>query len=455
VEAAADLVRTLAEHTVSTMRDELAHVALHDPLTGLPNRTLLMESLQQVLSSRPHGEAVYAGLLFLDLDNFKLINDSYGHRAGDLLLQEVARRVDAVLRNGDVVSRLGGDEFVVLLRDVSSPEALGRAAQRIQDRFRAPFELDGVERAVVTASVGIAWADVREDHSPSDVLRDADTAMYEAKRNGRGRSVRFHTALNESRRRRVELERHLQGAPARRELSLEYQPLFTPDGRVASFEALVRWHSGTLGRVGPAEFIPVAEEVGLIEEIGAWVTGQAFDRLAVLRRDGAQEVVMAVNLSARELADAGLPQRLADLLASREIPPAQAMVEVTERLFVASGGPGEDTLKRLRALGIQVAIDDFGTGFSSLAYLGRLPADILKIDRAFIAELGGEADREIVGAVIDLARRLGIRTVAEGVETEEQRTILRELRCDLLQGFLLSRPLPSDALGRVLDGSSG
>jgi EAL domain-containing protein (putative c-di-GMP-specific phosphodiesterase class I) len=164
---------------------------------------------------------------------------------------------------------------------------------------------------------------------------------------------------------------------------------------------------------------------------------------------------MAVNLSARELADAGLPQRLADLLASREIPPAQAMVEVTERLFVASGGPGEDTLKRLRALGIQVAIDDFGTGFSSLAYLGRLPADILKIDRAFIAELGGEADREIVGAVIDLARRLGIRTVAEGVETEEQRTILRELRCDLLQGFLLSRPLPSDALGRVLDGSSG
>jgi diguanylate cyclase (GGDEF)-like protein len=455
VEAAADLVRTLAEHTVSTMRDELAHVALHDPLTGLPNRTLLMESLQQVLSSRPHGEAVYAGLLFLDLDNFKLINDSYGHRAGDLLLQEVARRVDAVLRNGDVVSRLGGDEFVVLLRDVSSPEALGRAAQRIQDRFRAPFELDGVERAVVTASVGIAWADVREDHSPSDVLRDADTAMYEAKRNGRGRSVRFHTALNESRRRRVELERHLQGALARRELSLEYQPLFTPDGRVASFEALVRWHSGTLGRVGPAEFIPVAEEVGLIEEIGAWVTGQAFDRLAVLRRDGAQEVVMAVNLSARELADAGLPQRLADLLASREIPPAQAMVEVTERLFVASGGPGEDTLKRLRALGIQVAIDDFGTGFSSLAYLGRLPADILKIDRAFIAELGGEADREIVGAVIDLARRLGIRTVAEGVETEEQRTILRELRCDLLQGFLLSRPLPSDALGRVLDGSSG
>jgi diguanylate cyclase (GGDEF)-like protein len=454
VEAAADLVRTLAEHMVSTMRDELAHVALHDPLTGLPNRTLMMESLQQVLSSRPHGDSVYAGLLFLDLDNFKLINDSYGHRAGDLLLQEVARRVDAVLRKGDVVSRLGGDEFVVVLRDVSSPDALERAAQRIQDRFGAPFELDGAECAV-TVSVGIAWADVREDHSPSDVLRDADTAMYEAKRRGRGQSVRFQAALNETRRRRVELERHLQGALDRRELGLEYQPLFARDGRVASFEALVRWHSATLGRVSPAEFIPVAEEIGVIEEIGAWVVQEAFDRLAALRRDGAREVAMAVNLSARELADDGLPERLAELLATREIPPALATVEVTERLFVVSGGPGEDTLRRLRALGVQVAIDDFGTGFSSLAYLGRLPADILKIDRAFISELGGEADREIVGAVIDLARRLGIRTVAEGVETERQRAILDELQCDFLQGFLLSRPVPSDGLGRVLDPPNG
>jgi EAL domain-containing protein (putative c-di-GMP-specific phosphodiesterase class I) len=267
--------------------------------------------------------------------------------------------------------------------------------------------------------------------------------------------VRFHTSLNESRRRRVELERHLQGALQRRELSLEYQPLFTRDGRVASFEALARWHSGTLGRVWPAEFIPVAEEVGLIEEIGAWVIEHAFDRLAALRRDGAREVTMAVNLSARELADVGLPARLAEVLATREIPPDHAMVEVTERLFVASGGPGEDTLQRLRALGIQVAIDDFGTGFSSLAYLGRLPADILKIDRAFIAELGGEADREIVGAVIDLARRLGIRTVAEGVETEEQRAILHELQCDFMQGFLLGRPLPSDVLGRVLGRPNG
>ncbi len=455
VEAAADLVRGLAEHMVSAMRDELAHIALHDPLTGLPNRTLLMESLHQVLCSRPHGDSVYAGLLFLDLDNFKLINDSYGHRAGDLLLQEVARRVDKVLRKGDVVSRLGGDEFVVVLRDVASPEALERAAQRIQDQFQMPFELDGID-CVVSSSVGISWADVREDHNPSDVLRDADTAMYEAKRRGRGRSVRFQAALNESRRRRVEIERHLQGALERRELLLEYQPLFSRVGRVVSFEALVRWHSGTLGRVSPVEFIPVAEEVGLIEEIGAWVLHAAFERLATLRRDGTCDVAMAVNLSARELADAALPERLAELLRSREIPPALVTVEVTERLFVDSGGSGEVTLEQLRALGVQVAIDDFGTGFSSLAYLRRLPADILKIDRAFIAELSGEvADREIVGAVIDLARRLGIRTVAEGVETEAQRTILDELRCDYLQGFLLGRPLPSHALGRVLDDQPG
>jgi diguanylate cyclase (GGDEF)-like protein len=455
VEAAADLVRALAEQMVSAMRDELAHVALHDPLTGLPNRTLMMESLLQVLRSRPHGESVYAGLLFLDLDNFKLINDSYGHRAGDLVLQEVARRVEAALRRGDVVSRLGGDEFVVVLRDVVSPEALEHAAQRIQDRFRGPFELDGVD-CLVTASVGIAWADVRDDHSPSDVLRDADTAMYEAKRRGRGRSVPFHAELNESRRRRVELERHLQGALERRELLLEYQPVFSRDGRVVSFEALVRWQSETLGRVSPGEFIPVAEEVGLIEEIGAWVLGEAFARLAALRRAGAREVAMAVNLSARELADVALPERVAELLASLDIPPGLATVEVTERLFVDLGGPGGETLERLRALGVQVAIDDFGTGFSSLAYLRRLPADILKIDRAFISGLGGQAaDREIVGAVIDLAGRLGIRTVAEGVETDEQRAILDELRCDYLQGFLLSRPLPSDGLGRMLEGSNG
>ncbi len=449
IEAAGDLGRTIAEHKVAAMREQLAHVALHDPLTGLPNRTLLMETLQRLLRSRPHQEGSYAGLLFIDLDNFKLVNDSFGHRAGDMLLQQVATRVAEVLRRGDIVGRLGGDEFVVVLPDVKRPSALEAAAQRIQSRFEPVFELDGVECAV-TASIGIAWADLREERTPSDVLRDADTAMYEAKRRGRGRSVRFHGALNDSRRRRVELERHLQGALERSELLLEYQPLFDAERNVTGFEALVRWNSESLGRVEPGEFIPVAEEIGLIEEIGAWVLVAAFDQLAELRRQGSG-ISMAVNLSARQLGDIGLPARLDELLSQRRIPPDRATVEITEGLLVAAGGPGEQTLARIRELGVQVAIDDFGTGFSSLAYLRRLPADVLKIDRAFIAELGREqADREIVGAVIDLARRLGIRTVAEGVETEDQLRILAELRCELVQGFLLARPTAAEQLAALL-----
>ncbi len=450
IEAATELVSSLAEHMVSAMRDQLAHVALHDPLTGLPNRTLLTESLQQLLRSRPHGDAVLAGLLFLDLDNFKLVNDSFGHRAGDLLLVQVAERVSEVLRKGDIVGRLAGDEFVVVLADVRLPEALELAAARIQTCFAAPFELDGVECGV-TASIGIAWADVRQAHTPSDVLRDADTAMYEAKRRGRGQSVRFHAALNESRRRRVELERHLQGALERDELLLEYQPLFSLDGAVVSLEALVRWQSVPIGRVGPGEFIPIAEENGMIEAIGTWVLGTAFDRLAALRATGLTEVAMAVNLSAHQLGESSLPGRLEELFRDRGIPPGRVTVEITESMLVAAGGPGEETLARIRGLGIQVAIDDFGTGFSSLAYLRRLPADVLKIDRAFIAELAlGVADREIVGAVIDLARRLGMRTVAEGVETDRQLAILRELRCDAVQGFLLARPMGEAAVSRLL-----
>ncbi len=450
VEAAAELGRALAEHMVASMRDQLAHVALHDSLTGLPNRALLMESLHQILRRRPRIGAEYAGLLFLDLDNFKLINDSLGHRAGDVVLQQAARRIAHTLRQGDIVGRLGGDEFVVVLQGVNQPNEPGAAAERIQQSFHSPFEVDGSE-VVVTISIGIAWAELEHSRSPTDVLREADTAMYEAKRRGRGRSVEFRAELDASRRRRGELEHHLQGALDRGELLLEYQPLFTAGGRVAGLEALLRWHGPQLGRVGPAEFIPIAEELGLTEEIGRWVVDAAFARLAELRHGGATGLSMAVNLSARQLEDVSLPDRVDDLLGRLGIPPGRAGVEITEGVLLSAGAPAVQTLERLRAVGLQVAIDDFGTGFSSLAYLRRLPADVLKIDPTFIAELGHErADADIVGAVIDLARRLEIRTVAEGVETEEQLRILRELACDLLQGYLLARPLPSEGLGEAL-----
>jgi diguanylate cyclase (GGDEF)-like protein len=450
VEAAAELGRALAEHMIASMRDQLAHVALHDPLTGLPNRALLMESLHQILRRRPQTGAEYAGLLFLDLDNFKLINDSHGHRAGDAVLQQAARRIEQTLRQGDIVGRLGGDEFIVVLQGVSRPSELGTAADRIQHGFEAPFRLDGSE-AAVTVSVGIAWAELKQNRAPTDVLREADTAMYEAKRRGRGCSVEFHSELDATRRRRGELEHHLQGALDRSELLLEYQPLFTAGGRVAGLEALLRWHGPQLGRVGPAEFIPIAEELGLTEDIGRWVVDAAFTRLAELHRAGATDLSMAVNLSARQLADVSLPDHLDVLLGRLGIPAGRAGVEITEGVLASAGAPALQTLEHLRALGLQVAIDDFGTGFSSLAYLRRLPADVLKIDPAFIAELGHErADADIVGAVIDLARRLDIRTVAEGVETEDQLRILRELACDLLQGYLLARPLPSEALRELL-----
>jgi diguanylate cyclase (GGDEF)-like protein len=455
MEAAAELGRSLGEYMVASMRDQLAHVALHDPLTGLPNRALLMESLHQILRRRARTAAEYAGLLFLDIDNFKLINDSLGHRAGDTALQQAARRIEQTLRHGDIVGRLGGDEFVVVLQGVNEPRELATAAARIQQSFEAPFRFDGSEHRV-TVSIGIAWAALDHGRAPTDVLREADTAMYEAKRRGRGRSVEFRAEFDATRRRRAELERHLQGALDRGELLLEYQPLFTARGRVAGLEALLRWHGPRLGLVGPSEFIPIAEELGLIEEIGRWVVDAAFTRLAELRERGATELTMAVNFSARQLADVSLPGRLAELLERLGIPPALAGVEITEGVLVSAGGPAVETLERLRAHGLQVAIDDFGTGFSSLAYLRRLPADVLKIDRGFIAELGHErADADIVGAVIDLARRLDIRTVAEGVETEEQLRILRELACDLVQGYLLARPLPSDGLAHLLGQPAG
>ena len=450
VQAAAALVGALAEQMVAAMREQLAHAARHDTLTGLPNRALLLERLHHILSRPGRDGAPYVGLLFLDVDNFKHVNDAFGHPAGDLLLREAGRRIGEALRHGDMVGRLGGDEFVVVLQAVEEPAELRRAATRIQQRFATPFELDGSETGV-TVSIGIAWAELGHGRSPGDLLRDADTAMYEAKRSGRGRSVEFRAELDAGRRRRTELERHLHGALDRGELLLEYQPVFAPDGTVISLEALVRWDGPQLGRIGPAEFIPIAEEMGLIEQIGAWVLQAAYTQLALLRAAGALDVAMAVNLSARQLADLGLPGELDALLGRLAIPRERAIVEVTESLLVASGGPGVGTLERLRGLGLKVAIDDFGTGFSSLAYLRRLPADVLKIDRAFIAELGHHrADADIVGAVIDLARRLGFRTVAEGVETEPQLRVLRALDCDLVQGFLLARPMPGDAVQGLL-----
>ncbi|MBV9816833.1 MAG: EAL domain-containing protein [Solirubrobacterales bacterium] len=453
VEAVTELGRVLAEHTVAALRDQLAHVALHDPLTGLANRTLLMETLQQILAGRPHGESEYVGLLFLDVDNFKLINDSLGHRAGDALLQQLASRITAALRKGDIIARLGGDEFVVVLQGITTRDALGAAIERIEDQLETTFDLDGSESAV-TVSIGIASTQLPQDRSPSDLLRDADTAMYEAKRRGRGRAVTFHPSLDESRRRRVERERHLQGALERDELRLEYQPIFSATGEIEGLEALVRWAGPGSALVGPSEFIPIAEELGIIEEIGGWVMEVAFTRLAQLREAGADEITMAVNLSARELADPTLAGRVTDLLERLRIPPDRVCLEITERLLVSAGGAAEQALASLRAMGVQVAIDDFGTGFSSLAHLRRLPADVLKIDRSFIAELGKEqADTDIVGSVIDLARRLNIRTVAEGVETDDQLRILRELACDRLQGFRLARPLSVEQLAEMLIGS--
>ena len=422
----------------------LAHQALHDPLTGLPNRALFLDRAARALDLGRRGDGGVA-ILFLDLDRFKLINDSLGHEAGDLLLQATADRLTEALRPTDTMARFAGDEFAVLCCDVASVEDAVGVAGRLITCLKAPLTL-GASEVVISASVGVALAQA-EEVDANALLRNADTAMYLAKGRGRGRVEVFDEALRHRAVRRLETESGLRRAIEGDELRLAFQPeVDLATGHLAGIEALVRWEHPDRGLLPPSEFIAVAEETGLVNEVGSWVLCEAAAQLARWRRSYPHmvEVAMAVNVSARQLTD---PELIANVEAAVAAAGGGAplCLEITETALLEYASPAGATLRRLKTRGILLGIDDFGTSYSSLSNFTRLAPDFLKVDRSFVEGLGVDPhDSAIVAAVISLAHTLGLFVIAEGVESALQVARLRELGCDMIQGFVIAKALPSE-----------
>jgi diguanylate cyclase (GGDEF)-like protein/PAS domain S-box-containing protein len=429
----------------------LAHQAAHDPLTGLPNRVLLLERLEAALArARRHNHRV--AVLFLDLDHFKVVNDSLGHGLGDRLLIAIAERLALALRPGDIVARFGGDEFVVLCEDLVSPQDAIAIAERVDEALAAPFVIDDTE-VFVGVSIGIALPD-DADAEPETLIRDADAAMYRAKDRGRARWEMFDNAMRASAVDRLDIENALRRALERRELRVFYQPMIDlRTGRIDGVEALLRWEHPERGLLLPGDFITVAEETGLIVPIGAWVLDQACRQVqrwhASSERTGSLRV--SVNISGRQLGHPRLVDDVATALADTGIDPADVELEITESVLMDDVEMSAETLGRLHALGVKLAVDDFGTGYSSLSYLRRFPVDLLKVDRSFVDGLGTDpGDSAIVTAIITLAHTLGLSAVAEGVESALQLAELRRLDCDRGQGYFMARPAGGYEIGELL-----
>jgi diguanylate cyclase (GGDEF)-like protein/PAS domain S-box-containing protein len=426
--------------------EQLRHAALHDGLTGLPNRALFTEILERAFRRRERNPDHGFAVLFLDIDRFKLVNDSLGHLVGDRVLITVGSRLRSCLRAGDVVARMGGDEFTVFLDQVTDVDLAVAVALRIQKELAVSMQVEGQE-VVLSAAIGIVLADQRY-RAAEDVLRDADIAMYRNKLEGGGTYRVFDPSMHEEAVARLELESDLRRAVERDEIDVLYQPIVElRDGRVVGFEALARWHHPRRGPVPPEEFIATAEESRLILELDERVLRTACRQLSAWREgiDPEGELFLSVNLSARHFRSEDLPDRLVATAAEYCIEPTRLNVEITESALMEGSERHRDAVRALQEAGIKVHIDDFGTGYSSLSYLHRFSIQALKIDRSFIQELEeGEGNREIVEAIITLASNLGIGVIAEGVETEAQAAILRRLRCPFAQGFHFAVPMPAD-----------
>jgi diguanylate cyclase (GGDEF)-like protein/PAS domain S-box-containing protein len=453
--------------------EKLLHDALHDSLTGLPNRTLFLERLDGALSRHKRRENSVFAVLFVDLDRFKVINESLGHAIGDQLLIEAGRVLSNAVGPGDTVARLGGDEFTVLLDDIGDELFATRVANKIHEALMVPFDLGGHE-VFTTASIGIALSATGYER-PEDCLRDADTAMYRAKARGKSRHEIFDKSMHKRALTLLALETDLRRAVERQEFQLVYQPIVAvKNGAIVGFEALIRWRHPKRGMIPPVEFIPIAEETGLIIPIGRWVLREACLQMRkwtmdLLPRTTAAPLTMSVNLSGKQFLYAPLPLEICQILEETGLEPSRLKLEITESVLMENAEAAAAMLRDLRGRGIQISIDDFGTGYSSLSYLLRFPIDTLKIDRTFVsgmadqagdaqngsvgAENSGAGNLELVRAIVTLARNLGMDVVAEGVETEGQRIRLEALGCQHAQGYLFSPPVDGDAAQRLLLGS--
>lgn len=427
--------------------EKLTHQALHDSLTGLPNRTLFLERLERVLTRARERNAGRFSVLMLDLDRFKIINDSHGHLIGDEVLRTIARRLTPVVRSVDTLARLGGDEFAVLLEEVEKPGQVMHIVRRIQDEIARPIEIDGI-RANTSASVGIVLR-TKPYKDPGDMLRDADIAMYQAKNSGQGLFRVFNKAMHQQAMETMQLENDLVRALENNEFELHYQPQFDViTDEVLGFEALVRWNHPERGLVSPIDFIPVAEETGLIIPIGQWVMREAARTLRQWNdstRNGTK-LSVAVNVSARQASQAILVSQTRRVLRETGIEPCQLKLEITETAIMNNPEESQDILARINALGVEIAIDDFGTGYSSLSHLSRFPVDILKIDHSFVCDLtSSQENREIVRAIIALANIMGLSVIAEGVEDQGQFEEICDMQCHAVQGYFLSHPLDRES----------
>jgi diguanylate cyclase (GGDEF)-like protein/PAS domain S-box-containing protein len=448
-ETNAQLQREIAERR--ELEEQLTHQAFHDPLTGLPNRALFFDRLELALE-RARRRDVEVAVLFMDLDDFKVINDSLGHEVGDQVLLAVVERLENCMLAEETLARFGGDEFTVLLEDVSGPSDAARVAERIGGALRAPFVLRGRER-FVTTSVGISFGG-RGGERPGDLLRNADLAMYQAKARGRNRHAVFEPVMGERALQRLELEGALRRALERKEFRLHYQPKVSLEsGEIVAMEALIRWEHPAQGLVFPAQFVPVAEEIDLIAPIGRWVLEEACRqaRRWHARFPGMPPLKVCVNLSAKQFQHCALLEDIGAALRETGLDPSALDLEITESVVMEDAPATIATLRDLKGLGVNLAIDDFGMGYSSLSYLKRFPVDFLKVDRSLIQGIGeGPKDEAILSALVTLAHSMGTRTIAEGVETKEQLARLREAGYDFGQGYYFARPLPSQAAGALL-----
>jgi diguanylate cyclase (GGDEF)-like protein len=458
-----DLTGAATTHFVSVINDisdrinyqkALEHQANHDSLTGLANRNLLNDRIEQAIAWAKRNGLVM-GVMLLDLDHFKLVNDGSGHLVGDALLKEVAKRLSACVRETDTVARLGGDEFVIVLTDLPNPDDVGQVAEKIQSALSRPVELVGRE-VFITASIGVSLYPRDGDHGEI-LLRYADIAMYRVKEHGRNSVRQFVPEMGSSAISRLDMEGAMRRALERGEFLLHYQPkIDLASRRIVGVEALVRWQHPQIGLVHPIEFIRLAEETGLILPLGEWVLAEACRQQVAWRAMGLPPLKIAVNMSARQFRQDDLAQRVAAVFSQTGADTSHVILELTESMVMHDVDSALATLRALKGLGLSLSLDDFGTGYSSLSYLRRFPIDELKIDRSFISDIYTNTDdAAIAGAIVAMARSLALLVVAEGVETLDQAETLAHMGCDQVQGFYFSRPLAGDACTALLQEQHG